>query len=367
MDIKVLVAVEDYPGGGSKVTHQFVHVRNLYYLRAGLEVTVLNFKATRDYYFEGVKVISYKSYLKCPDGYDCLVAHQANLKHHARFLLKHGNRFLHFIFFFHGHEVLRVNSVYPKPYSYLKKSCLAHRVFQDVYDSVKFAFWKRYLPSVKSKSDYIFVSKWMLDEFEKWLDIRCDTCGMNAVIIPNCISREFENNFYYSKSDKIYDFITIRGNIDTSKYAVDLVLQSAEANPWARYLVVGKGAFFRHFKKPDNVSWLDTTLSHAEIIDYLNMSKCALMPTRTDAQGLMMCEMASFGIPTITSDIPVCREVLSCFSNVAFISNQYFGSDLRETLASLQPLSTRNPAFFADNTIGQEVELIQKYKDFACS
>ena len=33
------------------------------------------------------------------------------------------------------------------------------------------------------------------------------------------------------------------------------------------------------------------------------------MPTRADAQGVMACEMATFGIPLITSNIDVCKEV----------------------------------------------------------
>ena len=62
-------------------------------------------------------------------------------------------------------------------------------------------------------------------------------------------------------------------------------------------------------------------VNHDEIIELLNQSKCALMPTRTDAQGLMMCEMATFGIPVITSDIPVCHEVFDDFENVELIDN----------------------------------------------
>ena len=47
------------------------------------------------------------------------------------------------------------------------------------------------------------------------------------------------------------------------------------------------------------------------------------MPTRTDAQGLMMCEMAAFGIPLITSNIPVCHvpAILKYTRNVYYIGN----------------------------------------------
>lgn len=356
---QILVAVENYPGGGSGVSHHFVHVRNKYYVEHGLSVVVLSFKAAYDYEYEGVRVISYQSFLRMRDEFSCLVIHQANMKHHAKLLLRYGKLFPHFVFFFHGHEVLRVNSVYPKPYSFSKSSNLLHRCFQDLYDSIKLKYWHFYYPAVAGKSDYIFVSKWMRDQFEKWLNIDIKESELKSHIIPNCIAGCFEHKSYNMNCKKHFDFVTIRGNLDTSKYAVDLVVKSAEANPDFKYLIVGKGKLFDYIKCPSNITWLNKTSTHDEIIEYLNASRCALMPTRTDAQGLMMCEMASFGIPTITSDLPVCREVLAGFSNVDFISNNEFDRSLRDKLERLSPLNSKNESFFSDNTIGKEVMLIQ--------
>ena len=73
-------------------------------------------------------------------------------------------------------------------------------------------------------------------------------------------------------------------------------------------------------------------MNHDEIVEMLNLSRYALMPTRTDAQGLMMCEMAAFGIPVITSDIPVCHEVFDGFKNVFFISNDELAQSLSSFL-----------------------------------
>ena len=55
------------------------------------------------------------------------------------------------------------------------------------------------------------------------------------------------------------------------------------------------------------------------------------MPTRTDAQGLMMCEMATYGMPVITTDIPVCHEVLDSFENVSMF-------DINDTNVQLEPI-----------------------------
>ena len=84
------------------------------------------------------------------------------------------------------------------------------------------------------------------------------------------------------------------------------------------------------------------------------------MPTRYDAQGLMACELAGFGMPLITSDIPVCPEIFSGMENVAFISNTDFNADLSGIINQLESVSCqRDERFFGKNTVMKEVELIK--------
>ena len=109
--------------------------------------------------------------------------------------------------------------------------------------------------------------------------------------------------------------------MDGSKYGIDIVNRLAQNTPKARFLLIGKGQFFRYNIKAPNLEWENRTLSHEEIAEVLQKSKYALMPTRTDAQGVMTCEMAAFGIPVITSDIPVCHEVFDGFTNTYYIDN----------------------------------------------
>ena len=95
-----------------------------------------------------------------------------------------------------------------------------------------------------------------------------------------------------------------------------------------------------------------------EIIEYLNDSRCALMPTRADAQGVMACEMATFGIPLITSDIDICREIFRDFGNVGFINNNDKSADVLGLLSLLEKSrGEKNQRFFASNTVGEEVKL----------
>lgn len=361
MKIKILVAVANYPSEDKKLSLAYVHTRNIFYVENGLDVTVLNFRAKNSYLLDGVKVIPLKDYKKDEKRYDVLICHAANIKEHYRFLLKYGEKFPRFIFFFHGHEVLMSNHVYPKNYSYIEKRYWSE-FFGDIYDFIKLRIWKKYYQRVAEKSWFVFVSKWMLDEFLKWTKIPFRVIENRHSITYNCIGKPFETMVYEYKEKKEYDFVTIRHNIDNSKYAIDIVNKIAKKNPDYKFLMIGKGEFFDHYEKASNIKWINATMDHKDIVSILQKCRCALMPTRTDAQGLMMCEMASTGIPLLTSDIPVCHEVLKGFENIMLFNNDDPEIDIGFMLKKLEQglPYPKNEKFFNYNTSGAEVELIKK-------
>ena len=359
---RLLVAVEGYPHGDlhGEVCHQFVHVRNTYYQRAGFVVDVLNVSAKTDYCFQGISVICEESYKKSAKQYDLLLCHQPNLKHHLTFCSKNLHKFKKVIFFFHGHEVLKMSKSYPEPYPYARKNPVSV-LLRDMYDELKFSIWRNYFSKIKHQAKFVFVSDWMYREFKRWLKVDDTFLGEDALIIPNCIGEAFEIYHYDTVCEKDFDFVTIRGNLDTSKYAVDLVIESARMNPKAKFLIVGKGEIFDHFGKPYNITWINSSLSHDEIIEKLNRAKCALMPTRTDAQGLMMCEMASYGIPLISSDVEVCQEVLAPFSNVRLQPNSNFGKGITDLIKEIEPAAADSVSPYSKaKTIELEVQLMRE-------
>ncbi len=123
---------------------------------------------------------------------------------------------------------------------------------------------------------------------------------------------------------------------------------------------MGKGKFFEHYEKAPNLDVELKNLTHNEIVQYLNNAKYALMPTKADAQGVMMCEMATFGIPVITSDIYVCKAVLGDLENVRFINNNLKDTNLSKIIENLEPSKQKPDKFSYDNTISKEIELIKK-------
>ncbi len=320
MNIKILIAVADYPDNKGKVTLMYIHTRNLYYVTKGIEVVVLNFKTNEDYVKDGIKVISLRTYQEHKEKYDILILHAANIRNHYLFLKKYEKNFRRLIFFYHGHEVLRCNKVYSKPYPYVRTNKIKELI-QDIYDTFKLNIWRYYLPKVVKKSHFIFVSGWMKEEFHKWTRIKESIIEGHWSITYNSIGEEFEKEKFDSLILKEFDFCTIRNNLDGSKYSIDIVNKLAQQTPKRKFVVVGKGEFFNHNIKAPNITWINKTMNHSEIINLLQKSRFALMPTRTDSQGLMMCEMAAFGIPLITSNIPVCHEIFEDFENVYLIDN----------------------------------------------
>lgn len=357
--INILVAVAAYPDNEGSILMNYAHTRNTFYLSKGLDVTVLNFSAKKDYTIDNIKVITLKSYTESPIQYSLLICHAPNLRNHYLFIRKNGNKFQRIIFFFHGHEVLRINKAYCKPYPYMKKNII-HIFLQNRYDDIKLAVWRSFIKNAKNKLTLVFVSNWMLEQFEKWTKIRYDEISNRSFITYNCIGDVFEKAVYEKEGNKKYDFITIRNNLDGSKYCVDIVNKIALHNPNLKFLVVGMGSFFSHYKKADNLEWLNKTMNHKEIFEKLQLARCALMPTRTDAQGLMMCEMASTGIPVITSDIDVCHEVFAEFENVEYISNERVPDDIGDILNRLEVKEPyqKNRKYYNRNTSQKEVEII---------
>ena len=141
--MKILVAVAAYPTLDGNKALYFVHSRNLYYQSEGIDVTVLNFRARKNYVIDNIKVISFKEYKKLSHKFDILILHAVNIRNHYKFLKEYGKEFQKKIFIFHGHEILHVNKYYPKSYNY-RKNNIIKKVIRNYYDDIKLYLWRRY-------------------------------------------------------------------------------------------------------------------------------------------------------------------------------------------------------------------------------
>lgn len=356
----ILVLVQNYPNNDGGVALMYVHVRNKYYIQHNIDVTVLNFSSHNDYIIENIKVITEDTYKKENKKYDVVVSHAANIRNHYRFLKKYENRFEHMIFFFHGHEVVKINEVYPEPYDYMKKNNWIRLQAQNFYDWFKLSLWHKYYKKIAYKTDFVFVSNWLYNEFKKYVKLSDNDLKGHVHIINNSVGKVFEDNSYRYNGDKKYDFITIRNNMDSSTYCIDLVCKLAENNPNFSFLIIGKGIFFRNRCKPNNITWIDKYLKHEDILNCVNHARCALMPTRRDTQGVMSCELVTYGIPLITSDLPVCREIFGKIPTVAFMNNDIRYENLSQLYLNLLKKSRTGIDMFGySNTVRIEENIIK--------
>lgn len=360
--MNILVCCTNYPNVNGNKAMAFVHTRNLYYVKNGLKVVVLNFSAESSYEFEGIKVISYKDYINCGQEFDVLICHSPNIRNHYKFLKYNGNKFNRIIFFFHGHEVLKISDTYPKEYDYIQKKSIMHSFMQDIYDKCKFYLWSNYFNKNYNKIDLVFVSGWMKKMFFKNIKLDRNLFEKKLHIIYNCVGEKFLTESYDSLNKHKYDFITIRNNIDGAKYCIDIVTDLARNNPEYRFLLIGNGKYFSYNSKPDNLYWMNKQLSHKEMASMLNCAKCAIMLTRLDAQGVSMCEMATYGIPVITSDLDICKEALGEFKNVVFVNNENINLKIALNKVNSLKETEKINKYSEENTIYKEVKLIYGVK-----
>jgi glycosyltransferase involved in cell wall biosynthesis len=350
--MNIIVLVDNYKSA------RFVHERNRYYTEHGITLKVVDPTVAESYEFEGIKVLTEKDFKHgiVNKKYDVLISHAPNIRNHYRFIKKHINDFPNLVFFFHGHEIVKCRDYYPKPYDYTNRN----PILRNIYDNFKIVFWKKVFLKWNARSQYVFVCKWLYDSFiENIMPERKWTEGRTR-IIQNCIGKAFQNVAYDAKAVKRFDFITIRSNLDSSTYCIDLVLKLAIEFPAYSFLIVGKGKFFQHYTKPENIILIEEYLTHQDMISLIQASRFALMPTRHDSQGVMSCELASIGMPLLTSDIPICREVFNEFQNVEFLDNNNCCEDFELKLQNITRSDTyvTNRKYFYENTCKKEVDLL---------
>ena len=80
------------------------------------------------------------------------------------------------------------------------------------------------------------------------------------------------------------------------------------------------------------------------------------MPTRRDAQGVMSCELATYGIPIITSDLSICHEILDDYRDARFADEGFFFGKIN-VIDKTQ--DDKLEKFIFRNTVKRELELFE--------
>lgn len=362
--MSILILVQDYPSNENKYAMNYVHTRNLEYIKNNIEFTLLSFSAKNSYEYDGIKVTSLCEFNETLVGkkFDLLISHAPNLRNHMKFILKNQSNIHKILMFIHGHEVMRLSKYYPKPFKFTNSN-LIREFTQEVYDLLKLNLLHVTFNNLlrKDKLYFIFVSNWMKDVFLENIPLNEGLLNEHSYVVPNSMNSVFLSSYYKLSSEVKADFVTVRP-LDNPKYGVDLVVKLAEKHPDLTFHIYGRGEYFNHFQKPTNVEVFNQFFSPEELTELFQQYRCALLPTRLDAQGVMMCEVATYGMPLVTSDLPICKEMLHPFKNVFFFNNTSLDIDLNSVLSSISNLGSLNEkeVFSNANTIEKEMDVINR-------
>lgn len=318
--MKICVVCQKYPSDTSPEVMAFVHARNLFYREAGHTVHVLNFSAPAAYTYAGIEVRDAAN-LDDVASYDVFVFHSPNLRRHVPFLLKHRRAIRGRVFIAHGHEFISWNARAGQPYDFLMTTRMRLRfVAVKLYDRVKIAFWSRYLRRAAGTGlQLIFVSRWLRGDAEDSLGLRLDDVA-RIHVVNNPVHPVFLERSFDPAAPKVADFVTIRP-LDERKYAVDVVAEVARRHPQYTFHLFGHGRYFDHHDTPPNLSVFKQQFKQADLPALFDRYRAALLPTRWDSQGVLMCEMATYGMPVWVSDLPVCRDMIGVYPNARFFDN----------------------------------------------
>ena len=362
--MRILVLATSYPTPDRIYQQAFIRARVRGYLDRGQSVSVLSFHTNKPYELDGVEIRP-ESHWRNEDltqHFDVIVSHAPNLRQHLRFLFQQRKSLPPVAFTFHGHETLRIHRHYPPPYSWQQGRFFPlKRLLQDAYDSFKLRVLSHFIEALRRQNKVllIYVSHAFRAMAQGDLRHSPGTWDDISVVIPNPIGVGFSTAKYHPEN-LLGDFLTIRP-LDASKMAIDIVLECARQNPEQTFHLYGEGQILNHLSPPPNVIHVAKFLENDDIPTLLNRYRAAVMPSRCDAQGVMMCEMATAGIPVLASDIPAHREALAEFPRTQFLNNEEPQFDAKAFLEAMSSLpSTHSKVFHQETIILSEIESFEK-------
>ncbi|MEM2971942.1 MAG: glycosyltransferase family 4 protein [Candidatus Bathyarchaeia archaeon] len=310
--MKVLVVAPNYPSPEDKHAFGFVHSRAKIYSEKGLSVQVYipsNTSASQTYTYENIKVSKgnhslLRKIIKEFDP-DVIAVHAPNPS-----TLTYINKFQKpTIVWIHGAEVLI------RPFHHYMASFGIRNQIQKVYSLFYDATRNLTLRKAIKKADaVIYVSKWLQKVAEKYLMMR----HPKTFIIPNPVNTKL------FKPNKANDVTKMDAGVSVRalewKYGLDIAIK-AFAHSKISLTIVGKGSLETYLKSlakkiNANVKFITEGIEHNKLPNFYNKFAFFIAPSRTEAQGVAMCEAMACGLPVVATEVGGIPE---------FVVNEYSG------------------------------------------
>lgn len=298
--MNIAIMTELYPSIQNIYSGIYVHARVLEYVKKGhiCNIYCLNNKIENTYIFDNIVVYQGNNkFLKSnmlKNKFDLIVMHAPNPS--EKYFVINNFPDVKVVCWIHGLDAL--SGAFTYPYLGFKVSNIVRFVFRLKEDFKKIKSWKVFLNTVNPK--IVVVSEWMKIEAEKFLNMKFN----NIIKIPNHVDEEVFK--FKQRKGNVRKILCIRPH-SSSKYAIDLAISSF-SNSSYKLDIYGKGPLLKHHKRlakkcNANVEFIEKFFNKSELSKLFNDYDIAIMPTRLDSQGIMVCEMNISGLPVITSDI----------------------------------------------------------------
>ena len=302
--MNIAIMSELYPSDESPYSAMYVHSRVVEYAKLGHKCNVykLRKKGAKTYTFENIQIFEGdKDFLvenMKRNGFDAIAMHAPNPD--EKNLVLHNFPNIKVTSWMHGLD--SVSGAFSYPYAGNKLLHPARFIFRLKEDIRKYITWHRFIKHFNPK--IVVVSNWMKEEAENFLKMKLK----NTVVIPNPID---EKLFKFKQRNKLERIVCIRSH-SSAKYGIDLVIKAFSNSKYSIDLY-GTGHLLDEHKRlakklNSNVNFIEKLFKRDELAKVLERYDLAVMPSRHDTQGVMVCEMNIAGLPVITSNIPGNKE-----------------------------------------------------------
>lgn len=293
--MRIGILVPSYPSESSSA-YIFVHARVKLYIKDS-EVKVFSLGASNRRSFEGVDIVEegYKSLIKEINNYnpDVLCVHYPSIP-----LLQVASKLLHYphIVWIHGHDILLTTRI-TETKDLLKR--IKKRVLTLPRLIIQFFAVRWYLKRVDR---VVFVSNWLKREGERHSKLKIE----NFDIIPNPIDTELFR-FEPPKEDNISRGVSLR-SFSNSVYGLDVAIRAFSNLEGVSLDIYGRGGLYPSFVKLAE-SCNSTAKIHNRYIDNCRVADLYsqygffVAPSRSETQGVAMCEAMSCGLPIIATKV----------------------------------------------------------------
>lgn len=307
--MKITIISPSYPSNENRHSFGFVHARSKIYTKLGLSVNVIvpyiaiNSKnEITNYYYEGISVhkVPFRYLKEVLDFLDPdVVAYHFPQPLILRELISLNRPMVIWV---HGADVLiRFIHSYFIPYHYKE---LIRGLESILYDVGRNLLLRKLLLS-KPQVHLVFPSLWMKNMFEKYV-LYNGKMFFNSYVIPNPVDTDTFKPLI--KCDKKDRKLAISVRALHFQYGVDIAVKAFARMDKARLLIIGNGpmkGFLEYIanKFEANVKFLYEGIPHSELPTFYNKAGVFIAPSRTESQGVAMCEALASGTPVIATRV----------------------------------------------------------------